>query len=541
MKKRILTFLSVLMLAFVLGTISGGIQVSAAGYASTITLCGINNDTTSITVNADTAVLPKSDDGMFYLFAEPTFSGGLTTAYLAATPMATSVSFTADLKKAQSDSRLYSKFIVAVLSGGQYVAVSEAKYLTNPEAVATSTTARVVPGSKKGLMIDPAKLGTGELEDLGVKQTAYNINVSYILGPTSNSAYPTIDYTYNGKNYQFNGLRIAEYDGIFKALSSKGISITAILLNNYDPSYLQLIHPLARDGFVCSYYMFNAADQSGVELMAAVGSFLSQRYSNKGVGQVDNWIIGNEITARTQWNYISAMKLDAYVEEYAKAFRVFYTAIKSENANANIYLSIDQQWDRNRKQTENYDGRDLLTSFNANISSKGNIDWGVACHPYGVPLTWAKFWDVPANYAKMKLVSHSVSSKFLTMQNIEVLTDFLVAPAMISSTGQVRSVICTEVGYTDAQGQDIQAVAFTYGYLQAAYNQYIDAFIISSETDHEAEIAQGLAMGLTKTDGSHKLIYDFYKYIDTPNSTYYTELAKPYVGITDWTQVLTAR
>lgn len=541
MKKRILTVLAMLLMTIILGTTLGDAQVFAAGYSTTITLCGINADTTTITVNADTATLPKSDDGMFYLFAEPTYSGAITTAYIASTPMAKSVSLTADLKKGQTDSRLYSKFVLAVVSGGQYVQVSEGKYLTNPEAIATSTTARTVTASKKGLLIDPAKLNSGEIEDLGVKQAAYNIRVSYILGPTSNSAYPTINYTYNGKNYQFNGLRIAEYDGVFRALTNKGIAITAILLNDYSDAYLQLIHPLSRDGFVCSFYMFNGADQSGVELMAAVGSFLSQRYSNKGVGKVDNWIIGNEITARTQWNYIGDMSLDSYVEEYAKAFRVFYTAIKSENGNANVYISIDQQWDRNRKQTENYDGRDLVSTFNKNISSKGNIDWGVACHPYGVPLTWAKFWDVPANYAKMKLVSHSVDTKFLTMQNIEVLTDFLMAPEMISPYGQVRSVICTEVGYTDAQGQDIQAAAFTYGYLQAAYNQYIDAFIISSQTDHEVEIAQGLAMGLTKTDGSHKLVYDFYKYIDTGNSTYYTEFAKPYVGITDWSQVLTPR
>lgn len=533
-----------ILLTLVLALAIGFIQtqpVKAAGNSTTITLCGINSDTTTITVVADTQKLPVSDDGLFYLFAEPTYSGALTTSYIAAAHMGNTVSFTADLKKGTENTRLFSKFIVATLQGGQFVPVSEAKYLTNPEILATKTVSRIAPASKKGLLIDPSKLGNGELEDLGVKHAAYNINASYILGPTSNGAYPTINYTYNGKTYQFNGLRIAEYDGIFKALTNRGIAITAILLNNYSDQYAQLIHPLARDGFVCSYYMFNSADQSGVELMAAIGSFLSSRYSNKGFGQVDNWIIGNEITARTQWNYIGDMQLDAYVEEYAKGFRVFYNAIKSENANANVYISIDQQWDRNRKQTENYDGRDLVATFNSNISSKGNIDWGVAAHPYGVPLTWAKFWDVPANYKRMKLVSHSVNTKFLTMENIEVLTDFLMSPEMISPTGQVRSVLCTEVGYTDAQGEDIQAVAFTYGYLQAANNQHIDAFIISSQTDHAAEIAQGLAMGLTRLDGSHKLIYDFYKYIDTDNYLYYTELSKPYIGITDWMQVLTAR
>lgn len=547
-KKKIISVVSAIILTLMLGLSGIGNnsanQVEAAPtYTAGIVYCGINADAKTVSVIANAPTLPGSDTGFYYLFEKATYAAGLTGNYIASVPINTTVTFTFDLLKNQATSRLYSKFAVATIQGGQWVELSSSCYITNPEAIATKTTPRTVTTSKKGLQIDPSKLLTAELTDLGVQHAVYNIPLSNILGATTNASYPTINYTYNGKSYQFNGLVIAEYDFVFSNLAKKGISATAILLNNYSPNFAHLIHPLARDGFVCSYYAFNTAEQVGVEYLAAIGSFLSQRYNgqNANFGKVDNWIIGNEVTARTQWNYIQSMSLDAYVEEYAKAVRLFYTAIKSENASANIYISIDQQWDRNRKGTENYDGKDLVNTLNANILSQGNFDWGIACHPHPVPLTWAPFWALPSNYARMKLVSHAETSKFLTMENIEVLTDFMCKPEMISSTGQVRSIIVSEVGYTSTQGQEYQAAAFTYGYLQAAYNQYIDAFILSNETDSAAEVAQGLSYGLTNPDGSHKLVYDFYKYVDTPNAITYTDYSKAVIGITDWANVIYAR
>ena len=81
-----------------------------------------------------------------------------------------------------------------------------------------------------------------------------------------------------------------------------------------------------------------------------------------------------------------------YVEEYAKAFRVFYNAIKSVSSSARVYMPIDQQWDRNIKNNTNYDGRDILDEFNKNITAGGNLDWGLAQHPYNVPLTETCPW-----------------------------------------------------------------------------------------------------------------------------------------------------
>lgn len=538
-KKSIRILAAGILSAFVLvvsGAAGNEAAVVEAAPGSMIVTAAISGKDVNVTASATSA--PASDDGMLYLFAEPIYSDAITTNALASAPAGTNATFTTPLNANSADSRLYSKFIVAALQGGQYVPVNTGAYIVNPEAIADHTVGRTNAG-KKGLLIDPAKLAGGELVDLGVKQAIYNIPISNILGPTTNASYPTVNYNYNGKTYQFNGLVVAEYDNIFKTLSDRGIAITAALLNNNDGRFPYMLHPLSRDGSACPYYAFNTAEPQGVETIAATASFLAERYSNQGKGKVDNWIVGNEVTARVEWNYINIQDLNAYVNEYAEAYRLFYNGIKSRNANANVYICIDQQWDRNRREIGKYDSKDLIDSFNANIAAGGNIDWGLACHPMPLPLTWAPYWTTGAYYKN--LVKHNVGSAYVTMENIEVLTDYMCRPELLAPNGQVRSIIASEVGYTSSQGEDMQAASFVHGYLQAENNQHIDAFILSRETDVAAEIGQGLAFGLTNVDGSPKLVYDFYKNIDTGNAAAYTEQAKAWMGISDWGQVITAR
>ena len=336
----------------------------------------------------------------------------------------------------------------------------------------------------------------------------------------------------DGKTYTFNGQVIAEYDLVFSTLTAKGISTTAIILNNYSGSYPQLIHPQARGGGSAPYYMFNGAEQSGVDYMAAIGSFLANRYSDNTHGRISNWVIANEINARKEWNYMAHTDVATYVEEYAKAFRVFYTAIKSVSSSARVYISLDQQWDRNIKNNTNYDARDILDEFNRNISAKGNIDWGVAQHPYNVPLTEARIWKAS------KYVNHTASTSMLTMENIEVLINYLKQEAFLSPTGGTRSILISELGYTSHAGEAYQAAAFAYAYYKMEAYSEIDGFLLNRETDAAEEVAQGLAFGLSDAGGRHKQIYNVFKYIDTGEHAQYTDFAKDLIGISSWSQIM---
>lgn len=513
----------------------GAVKVQAAGSGMAVTAAISGTD---VHVTASAAKAPASDDGMLYLFAEPIYSDTITTAAVASAPAGANAAFVTPLNANSADSRLYSKFIVAALRGGQYVPLNSGAYIINPEAIANKTFGRTVTG-KKGLIIDPMKINNGEIGDLGVKQTALVLPVSKFIGPTTDSVYPTVNYTYNGRNYQFNGFAVAEYDNIFSKLTGRGIQITAQLLNPNDGRAPQLIHPLARDGFPCQYYLFNTAEKDGVDYLAATAAFLAERYSDGTHGRVDNWVIGNEVNKRHEWNYAAINDLNTYVNEYAEGFRICYNAIKSRNANANVYICMDQQWDRNRPEAGKYDSKDFIDSFNAIVSTGGNIDWGLVTHPYPVPLTWAAYWTGGAYYKN--LVKHNVGTAYMTMENIEVLTDYMCSPNLLSPTGQVRSILLIEVGYTTTQGDDYACAAMVLGYQQAANNQHIDGMIMSGQTDHPAEIAQGLALGLTNVDGSHKGTYDCFKQLDGPNAGAYIQNALALRGAADLSQVVYPR
>ena len=508
-------------------------EENAADFAD-VTECVINPETRRISVTAQGDGIPKSDDKFYYLFALNTYENSIPedAEYLDRDYKDKEVGMSAALNYNLPGTRLFKKFVVAVKKDGKYLPVTTPRYITNPEAIARYSSVFQQPKSIKGLLVDPYRLSGSELDDLGVKQAAYNVPVARLLGPTTNPSYPSIQYTYDGRTYTFNGQVVAEYDIIFGTLTAKGITTTAIILNNYSSAYQQLIHPQARGGGSAPYYMFNGAEESGVEYMAAIATFLAERYSGSQHGRISNWVIANEINARKEWNHMAYVDVETYVEEYARAFRVFYNAIKSVSSSARVYISLDQQWDRNIKNNTNYDGRDILDVFNRNISSKGNLDWGVAQHPYNVPLTEPRIWKAS------KYVNHSANTSMITMENIDVLVNYLRQDQFRKEDGSVRSILISELGYTSSAGEALQAAAFAYAYYKMEAYSEIDGFLLNRETDAGEEVAQGLAFGLTNSGGGRKQIYNVFKYIDTPERDNYTNFAKEMIGISSWGEIV---
>ncbi|MCH5261771.1 MAG: hypothetical protein J1F42_02570 [Lachnospiraceae bacterium] len=516
------------------------IELTAENSADFIEIesCLINAETGKVDVTASAEGLAISDDGYYYLFEEKTYDTGLTSDnYIIEELKDVNLTFSVNLNYNSANSRLFSKFVVAVKKDGEFMPISKPRYITNPEAIAKYRLSVGNTTSKKGLLVDPDKLRGSELDDLGVKYAAYNIPLSRILGNTSNAYYPTVYYTYNGRSYAFNGQIIAEYDYVFSTLTKKGISTTAIILNDIHPGYMQLIHPKARSGGGnAPYYAFNATDEEGTEFLAAIGSFLASRYSDNTHGKVTSWVIGNEINARKEWNYIEYMDTASYVEEYAKAFRIFYNAIVSVNGNAIVYISLDQQWGKSLYSNGGYSSKEIIDEFNRNIKAGGNIDWGVGYHPYNYPLTSAKAWSTSGKAGSYVLDSET--TPVITIKNIHVLTDYLQKEEFLTDSGQVRHVTLSEMGYTSSAGQDLQAASFVYAYKVIESNRYIDNMLFSRETDAASEVAQGLALGINTQGGGRKSIYNAFKYVDTDQSATYTDFALRVIGINSWSEVI---
>lgn len=468
-------------------------------------------------------LIPGSDDAYLYLFqaeswqedgdvlaGEPVTRGRKAREWETAFPY--------------RDSYLFKRFIPALRIDGNYVQVGKSVYLLNPEALAENQDPYPELGSKKGILLDPTMVGTPELTDLNVKHAIYNIPLSHIMGETEDPTFPTITYTYRGRNYAFNGAAVNGYDGLFKYLSDQGMTATAVVLNDWNDAFAELVHPEARNQESGAYYyMFNASEAEGARTLEAVASFLAQRYSDGEHGMVHSWVIANEINQNRVWNYMNTKDVYHYAAEFEKSFRIFYQAVKSRYANARVYFSIDHAWNSNEGDNSSFfNGRDVLEAFNEAALQHGNYDWGIAIHPYPEPLTRVNYWS--QEYDKSRDASH------LSIMNLNVLTDMLSEETYLDRSGDIRSVTITELGFSSGSGERLQAAAFAYCYYIVEDNPHVDAFLMNRQTDAPEEVLAGMAFGVYEYDHTGKYIKDIFRDIDTDRAGEYTEFILNILG-----------
>ena len=79
-----------------------------------------------------------------------------------------------------------------------------------------------------------------------------------------------IDYQYDGKTYHFDKRVIEDYDRTISALSGKGMTVTAIILNGWNDATPDLIYPGTKKSSKAFYYLFNAATEAGFEQTKAI-------------------------------------------------------------------------------------------------------------------------------------------------------------------------------------------------------------------------------------------------------------------------------
>lgn len=498
-------------------------KVQAAGRPVTISSCLISGEDVVCEMKASS--VPSSDDGKFYVYADEVYEDGPTGDIVAKVDAGSNVSVSFPLDYNTGKSNLSRKFLIAVKKSGEMVQVSDEHYITNPEALSGHTSARMDRGIK-GILPDITKVAGGQLEELGIHQVVYNMDVDEICSAYGVSG--AVPYNYNGQTYYFNGARLADYDSTVKGFNNRGIQVTMVLLNGgQNPYASDLIHPLAKeDDFSCPGYALNVKDAAGTNHLKAIAAFLAQRYDGtNGCGQVDNWIVGNEVNARTSWWYTNSTSLDFNVNIYVKAFRIIYNEMKSMNANVRIYNSIDQEWNR-KSNPGSFLAKEYLDQFNYYINREGNIDWGLSYHPYNSPLYDPYAWNGPAVWVK-----NNLSTPYITMQNIDILINYMHQKQFLNPDGDVRSISLAEIGYTSSFGTKEQEASIAYGYLKAASLPDVDAFILFRQTDDAHEMESNLALGLYDISGNKKPAFDIYRDLGTANEAAAKARASEIIGM----------
>lgn len=482
-------------------------------------------------------------DTEFYLLElEPYTDSIADKRNIAHIPKSSNVEFTIPYDTGNGTNRLYNKFLVCVWTGKTYKVVSDVIYVTNPEAVAKYKDAFKNPLTKKGLLVELPQIS--DAFSLGVHNVIVNIPFDSFIGDG-------IDYQYEGDTYHFDKNVVAAYDKTISTYSNKSMNVTAVLLNRKSAKAPELIAPGTVDVSGINYYNFNAGTEKGCKYLRAIASFLASRYTGKNadVGLVQNWIIGNEINNQ-YWNYVGASDINTYMKEYERGFRVIYNAIKSQQANARVYFSLDNNWNQGNDNKLIYTAKATLDAAAAAFSAHGNIDWGLAYHAYPIPSVEPEFWD---DAATGQVTNNVSTTKVINFANLSLLTDYMQKPAMLDRSGKVRHIILSEVGFssqsqTRGSVEKEQAAAFAYAYYIADSNPYIDAFILTRQIDAPGETKSGLALGLWTTNVkegealkpySAKYIWDVFKHIDDKKtSLQYTEFAKKIIGINKWSDVI---
>ena len=410
-----------------------------------------------------------------------------------------------------SENRGYvvSMFGIAVKKGGKYKLISAPSYVKNQEKAAKNRK-KYNPGkTKKGIQFDA---NMDEIAACGAKQIFLNITV----GQVCNEA-PTTYYTYNGVVYRFNAM--TRYQEIVRECNKKGITVTFQILLDWQPGQEDLISTNARVQGAAPYYSWNIYSNKSREKMEAIFSYLGQVFGQKNC-YASNWILGNEVNNPNGWNYKGRMTDFEYFRSYAHAFRALYVAIRSQYANAKIFICADNFW--NTAVKGGFSTIRLLSSFTNHLKEvQKGLKWNLAYHAYSAPLTYTNFWH---GYG----ISNNAHTPYVTMKNLNVLTNYVK-----KKYGSSVRIILSEQGYSSSWGQANQAAALAYSYYIAACNPMVDAFIIRSYRDAPEEVAQGLAMGIVGKEA-----FQVYKYMDTSSSFRYTRKYLHLIGAKSWNSIV---
>ena len=409
-----------------------------------------------------------------------------------------------------SKSKLYSSYIAAIKADDGTVAAASARsYITNPEELADNTSPYPKRNTKKGLV---TQIGS-DAQYLGAAHTTISIDLNEYM--VTSYRENSISYINGGQTFYFPLDKINALDHKIKALTESGMNVYLnIVLGKDNGSGLSSVFPLC-SGSDVSYYAINTDTVSSVKYYTAFCEFITARYSKSSSnGFVPGYILGYEVDS-VNWNYAGDIPFEDYVESFENAYRILYSAAKSVYSNAEVFVSVSNVFNTNEETAYSYGYKAFLDRFAKSVRLGGDIKWSLAVNPYPSDPTNTEFWAD-------ERATDSVSTNFITIKNLDVLSDYMGSDAMTYDE-RTRNIIISEFGingnYDDAKNNDCQAAAYALAYAIVDKNPDIDAFIYYRQVDFPTENAKlGLWTSLpsaTLSPFNKKAIYNVFKNADT--------------------------
>lgn len=516
--KWIRLLLAAMMIIFIAGFMYPR-EVQAADNPVTVSSCKLNSSGSKLTVKAKVKSKTKAMGKKLYLLGLDAYSSESGTKSAAPLASVKTKRGTITFKVKYKSTMLYQKFAVAYKTKGKYKIVSDAKYITNPEALATYTGSGPKAKSKKGLQVE-------ELSDsleIGTKHAVINWTLNSIL---NNGAINRMPYKYRGKTYYLDADQIQRNDELVRAYNAAGVRVTIILLLPKDAGSSGTAS-MQYGGY--SYTQFSSiktSTKTACRTFEAVMSFLAQHYGTKE-NLVSGWILGNEVNSACIWNYGGGKSLSSYINNYARSFRICYNAVKSVSKNAKVYISLDNNWNRDIDRTRNqyFSSKATLDKFYSKIKAQGKITFQIAYHAYPQGMADPVFWDD-------SMATHSTKAKIINFKNLSVLTNYVK-----KSFGKKYTIMLSEQSFNSNKGEAVQAAAYAYAYYISESNSMIEAFIYGREFDHETETKQGYRWGLCDNWHVKRLVWSVFQYIDTKDTFKFTDPLLKYTNLKKWSKI----
>ena len=416
---------------------------------------------------------------------------------------------------------------------GGYVAVTNYAYIQNPDALASETYERPAVRGKKGLNTDLF----ADAQLLGVSHAVIDLPINeYIKTGTSDA---TVYKTASG-TYYFDKALTSLLEYRVKTYTDAGIRVyfRLLLTPSKEDQAGYLYFPDADQS--ARYFTVNTNSKQACDVVYAFVSYLAEKFSGAGrTGFAADYIVGYEVNSNRYTNNAGAMSVSEYTEIYSKLVRIVDSASRSVYSGSRVYVPFANNFtkpssDNNADPTLDYSLTDLLSHLSSHIKNGGDIPYEICVDPYNIERGKADFKDAEGS-------EYSYDAKYVTMDNINILTSLLSQPAYMYD-GQRRRVLIGEVSYSSGSGsadeQRAQAAAFALAYYKAEANGEIEAIIYGRHVDRASDGDNfGLytrVSGTENTADQQKTVYRVFRYIDTDYSSVITEPFLSYYGIVSW-------
>ena len=462
----------------------------------------------------------SSADDQYYLMTADKYDGSMTGKPVSSFAKNVIMSnCTAALDREKLKELVMSDVVLAIKNAdGSYEAVNKPASISNAALVSYNTSERFKAVSKKGVQgINQAGNGS-EITDAryaNTKQSLLNLDIASVVGKSAGKGY--VEYQYKGKTYYFSecsALRATIRDlnsgyeqYLYGNNGTTKVSVSLCLLLGYNKDTAYLIDPAARTSGK-KYYTLNVQEKKSRETLEAVFLYLGEIFGENDC-YVTNWILGNEVNSSKAWNYSGNLSFDEYIERYTTAYELLYRGVKFSKTGNTVAISLDNGW---TASPDTYSGKKTLDAFAKKIHEiDPEAEWSIAYHAYSYPLTRVDFWNDKTN------TTDSTSTKYISMKNIKVLTDYAKSLENKYALPQnsIR-ILLTEQGYTyNSSNAKQQAEAIARAYYMAEFNDRIDVFIVRALIDAKEETKGGLYLGLMNEKTEKRASFYVYEYMDS--------------------------